>query len=252
MSATTTEESPAPSATRKPAAGLLVVSTPIGNLEDMSPRALRALREACVVYCEDTRRTRALLTRFGISKTVERYDEHGPSSPERLLRRLLEGRPIALVSDGGLPGISDPGRRIVELAHARKIPVTVIPGPCAVTAAVAGSGLPGDSFVFLGFLPRSPGRRRRALKEASALGRTIAVYESPFRMLDLLDLAAEVLGPEASACAAREISKVHEEWLRGPISELRAILGARPELKGEFVVLFHPGARRPDEGEAAA
>lgn len=246
MSATTTEELPIPAGSRSPAPGLVVVSTPIGNLEDMTPRALRALREASAVYCEDTRRTRALLSHFGLSKSVERYDEHHPASADRLLRLLRDGRSVALVSDGGLPGISDPGRRIVELARAARIPVTVIPGPCAVAAAVAGSGLPGDSFVFLGFLPRSASRRKRALAEAAALRRTIAVYESPFRILDLLDLAAEVLGPEAPACVARELSKVHEEWLRGPISEVRSRLAGRPEILGEIVALFHPGAK--DEG----
>ena len=143
---------------------LSLVPTPLGNLEDMPPRALRALREAATVYCEDTRRTRALLSHFAIHTPVLRHNEHNESDVRRLLARLQSGEHLALVSDSGLPGISDPGRRLVDLARRNGILVTVLPGPCAAVAAVAGSGLPGDSFIFLGFLPRSPSRGRQVCR----------------------------------------------------------------------------------------
>jgi len=219
---------------------LYVVPTPIGNLEDMTARALRVLREAAVVFCEDTRRTRTLMSHFGLAKPLERYDETDERSIDRVIDRLRRGESVALVSDGGAPGVSDPGRRAVARARREGLPVTALPGPSAVTAAVAGSGLPGDSFVFLGFLPRAGDKRRRALEEAKALGRTIVVYESPFRVLELLEDAEAALGSAAQCVAARELSKVHEEWLRGDVAAVRRTLSARPQILGEFVVLFHP------------
>lgn len=219
---------------------LYIVPTPIGNLEDMTFRAVRALKEAKAVFCEDTRRTRALMTHFGLSTPLLRYHEHDERGALQLLERLKIGEDAALVSDGGLPGISDPGRRIVALARQGGIGVTALPGPSAVTTALAGSGLPADSFVFLGFLPRSPGKQRRSLREAAALGRTVVIYESPFRVVKLLELAQDVLGPTAQACIAREISKIHEEWLNGSISEVREELSKRAKLLGEFVVILHP------------
>jgi 16S rRNA (cytidine1402-2'-O)-methyltransferase len=219
---------------------LSIVPTPLGNLEDMPPRALRALREAAAVYCEDTRRTRHLMTHFGLATPVLRYNERDERDHRRLLERLQAGDDLALVSDGGLPCISDPGRRLVALASRSGVPVTVLPGPCAAAAAVAGSGLPGDSFVFLGFLPRAPGKQRRILAETAPLGRTMVVYESPFRVKALLGLAEEVLGQKAQVCVVRELSKVHEEWLRGTLAQVRAALAVRSELLGEFVVVLHP------------
>ena len=219
---------------------LSIVPTPLGNLEDMPPRALRALREAAAVYCEDTRRTRALLSSFAVSAPALRYNERDERDQRRILERLQAGENLALVSDSGLPCISDPGRRLVALAGRHGIPITVLPGPSAAAAAVAGSGLPGDSFVFLGFLPRAPGKQKRVLRETAALGRTIVVYESPFRVNALLALAEEVLGPRAQACVVRELSKLHEEWLRGPLTEVRARLAQRAQLLGEFVVVLHP------------
>ena len=224
---------------------LAIVPTPLGNLEDMPPRALRALREATAVYCEDTRRTRNLMTHFGLATPVLRYNERDERDERRLLERLRAGENLALVSDGGLPCISDPGRRLVALARRHGIAVTVLPGPSAAVAAVAGSGLPGDSFVFLGFLPRAPGKQRRILQETAPLGRTMVVYESPFRVKDLLELAEGVIGPRAQACVVRELSKLHEEWLRGTLAEVRAQLAARSELLGEFVVVLHPQEAPP-------
>jgi len=219
---------------------LSIVPTPLGNLEDMPPRALRALREAAAVYCEDTRRTRNLMTHFGLATPVLRYNERDERDHRRLLERLQAGDDLALVSDGGLPCISDPGRRLVALASRAGVAVTVLPGPSAAVAAVAGSGLPGDSFVFLGFLPRAPGKKRKILQETAVLGRTIVMYESPYRVVELLLLAEALLGPKAQACVVRELSKLHEEWLRGTLAEVRAALAARPELLGEFVVVLHP------------
>src|SRR3989338_1555747 len=217
-----------------------IIPTPIGNLEDMTMRALRALKEVKAVYCEDTRRTRALMAHFGIATPLLRYHEHNERSASWLLEKLKGGLDAALVCDGGLPGISDPGRRIVSMARHDGLSVTALPGPSAVVTALAGSGLPADSFVFLGFLPRSPGKQRRSFKEAAALERTIVIYESPFRVVEMLERAEEVLGPGAPACVAREISKIHEEWISGTLSEVRQKLAERKELLGEFVIMLHP------------
>lgn len=228
---------------------LKIVPTPIGNLEDMPPRALRALKEAAVVYCEDTRRTRVLMSHFGLGTPLERYHEDDPRSVSRLLDRLGSGADCALVSDGGLPGVSDPGRRVVALARKKGLPITALPGPCAVVTALAGSGLPADSFVFLGFLPRSAGKQKKILLAAAALRRTIALYESPFRVVELLSTAEDALGPKAQACVVRELTKIHEEWVSGTIAEVRAALSARDKLLGEFVVLIHPDEEPTDVSE---
>jgi 16S rRNA (cytidine1402-2'-O)-methyltransferase len=219
---------------------LTIVPTPIGNLEDMTPRALRALKEASAVYCEDTRRTRQLMSHFGLSTSLLRYDEHDPRGADQLMDRLRAGADCAVVSDGGLPGVSDPGRRIVAMARKENLPVTALPGPCAVVTALAGSGLPADSFVFLGFLPRSAGKQKKVLEAAAALRRTIVIYESPFRVVELLETAEAALGPKAQACVARELSKVHEEYVSGTLGDVRKNLSARDKLLGEFVVMLHP------------
>lgn len=219
---------------------LSIVPTPVGNLSDMTERALRVLKEARAVYCEDTRRTRNLMSHFGLSTPLLRYQEHDSRDAERLVERLKAGEDLALVSDGGMPGLSDPGRRAVALARKNGLSVTALPGPCAAVAALAGSGLPGDSFVFLGFLPRSAGRQRRALQEAAALDKTIIVYESPFRVADMLAEAQAVLGPKAQCCLVRELSKIHEEWLNGTIEDVRTALAGRKEHLGEHIVLLHP------------
>lgn len=219
---------------------LTIVPTPLGNLEDMPPRALRALKEAQAVYCEDTRRTRQLMSHFGLATPLMRYNEHDERSVADMLERLQSGKKLALVSDGGLPGISDPGRRIVAAARAHKIPVSAIPGGAAVTTALAGSGLPADSFVFLGFLPRTEGKQKKILQAAAALERTLAIYESPYRVVDLLATAAEALGGGKRCVVVRELSKLHEEWLSGTLDEVRANLAARAEILGEFVVMIDP------------
>lgn len=219
---------------------LSVVPTPIGNLSDMTPRALQALKQARAVYCEDTRRTRQLMSHFGISTPLLRYQEHDSRDAERLVERLKAGEDLALVSDGGMPGLSDPGRRVVALARKNALPVTALPGPSAAVAALAGSGLPGDSFVFLGFLPRSAGKQRRALEQAAALDKTIILYESPFRVTATLEQAKAALGPKAQCCVVRELSKLHEEWISGTLEHVLSVLAARREHLGEHVLLLHP------------
>ncbi len=223
---------------------LSLVPTPIGNLEDITARALTALKTADAVYCEDTRRTRALMTHFGLAKELVRYDEHDPRCLEKMLERLKDGASIALVSDAGSPAISDPGLSIVSRARQEGLAVTALPGPSALTAALAGSGLPADSFVFLGFLPRSSGKRKKILSQAATLKKTVVVYESPFRVAELLSEAADVFGPDALACAAREISKVYEEWISGSLQDVKGALSRKSEVLGEFVVLFHPAKER--------
>jgi len=219
---------------------LYLIATPIGNLDDLTRRAADVLGRVRAVYCEDTRRTRILLSRLNCSAPLLRYDDRDPRDEERILDRLAAGESIALVSDSGLPAISDPGRKLVAAARKLGLPVCALPGPCAAVTAVAGSGLPGDSFIFLGFLPRSPSKRRKALLEAAALRRTLVLYESPFRVLDLLSTAEETLGPGAQAVVARELTKVHEEWLTGTVHSVREELERRGGAPGEYVVLLHP------------
>ncbi len=219
---------------------LFVVPTPLGNLEDMTARSLRVLKESKVVFCEDTRRTRNLMSHFGLDAPLERYDENDPRSVDKLLERVRRGDAVSLVSDGGLPGVSDPGRKAVAAARRENLAVTALPGPCAVATAVAGSGLPGDSFVFLGFLPRTASKRRKALEAAKLLERTIAIYESPFRVVELLEDVVAAVGENAQVVAVRELSKIHEEWIRGTAAAVLKNLVARPEILGEFVVVLHP------------
>ncbi|MBI4422131.1 MAG: 16S rRNA (cytidine(1402)-2'-O)-methyltransferase [Elusimicrobia bacterium] len=234
---------------------LYLVPTPLGNLEDVTARSLRVLREVKAVYCEDTRRTRGLLTHFAIHTPALRYDERDARGIGRILERLRSGEDLALVSDSGLPVISDPGLRLVAAARREGLAVTALPGPTAAAAAVAGSGLPGDSFVFLGFLPRGPGKRRRLLEEAAGLERTVVLYESPFRIAGLLELVVAALGPGTPVALVRELSKLHEEWLCASAAEALASLRGRREILGEFVVVLRPqgalpaGAAAPGEDE---
>ncbi|MFA6317059.1 MAG: 16S rRNA (cytidine(1402)-2'-O)-methyltransferase [Elusimicrobiota bacterium] len=226
---------------------LYLVPTPIGNLEDLTPRALKALGSVRAVFAEDTRRTRKLFTHFGIPTPLLRYNERDERSRQAVLARLRDGDDVAVVSDGGMPGLSDPGRRIVALAREAGIGVSALPGANAAVTALAGSGLPADSFVMLGFLPRSPSKRLRALREAASLGRTIVVYESPFRVVRLLEEAEASLGASCRACAARELSKLHEEWVCGTVTEVRTALEAKKEILGEFVLVF--GAKENNDNE---
>jgi 16S rRNA (cytidine1402-2'-O)-methyltransferase len=221
---------------------LYVVATPIGNLEDISARALRILREVAVVACEDTRRTRALLTHFDIhTRTVSYYEHNKLTRGPQLLRQLAGGQSIALVSDAGTPGISDPGVLLVRQARASGIPVVPIPGPSAVVAALSAAGLSADRFVFEGFLPVKPGRRRNRLAALRALETTIVMYESPHRIAATLEAIAEVFG-EVPVVVARELTKQFEEIVTAtPSAHLaRLASGAR----GEFTIVIGGAAAR--------
>ncbi len=204
----------------KPIGRLYLVATPIGNLEDITLRALRVLQECDFIACEDTRQTHKLLNHFEIDKRLVSYHEHNEMTraPE-LVIELERGAQIALVSDAGTPLVSDPGHRLLTLCLRHHIPVVPVPGPSALVAALAASGLPTDEFLFAGFLPSRAADRRETLRRLGSEPRTVVVYEAPHRVADALRDARELLG-DRKACLAREITKVHEEFIRGTLSEL--------------------------------
>ncbi len=215
---------------------LYIVPTPVGNMEDMTLRAIRILKEADVVLAEDTRTSGILLKHFDIHQQLlshHKFNEHGTSAS--VVERLLAGQTVALISDAGTPGISDPGFFLVREAVRAGIEVQTLPGPTAFVPALVSSGLPCDRFVFEGFLPQKKGRQSRieALRDEP---RTIVFYESPYRVLKLLQQLAEAFGPDRQASACREISKVHEESVRGTLQELIAHF-TETEPRGEFVVV---------------
>jgi 16S rRNA (cytidine1402-2'-O)-methyltransferase len=228
---------------------LFIVPTPIGNLKDITLRALEALKEVDAVFCEDTRRTLNLLNHFGLSKKLFRYNEHDERSVAGAMAWLRGGKSAALVTDGGSPCISDPGRKLVALARSTGIKVTALPGPSAVITAAAGSGLPCDSFVFLGFLPRSRGKIVKALKAAFELKKTVILFESPYRLKKFLAMAREEFGPGLTALVAREISKIYEEWTGGLIDETISKIEAAGEVKGEIVLLLRPPEAAEEEAD---
>ncbi|MCG2724694.1 MAG: 16S rRNA (cytidine(1402)-2'-O)-methyltransferase, partial [Elusimicrobia bacterium] len=217
---------------------LTIVPTPIGNLEDITLRALKALRECDFIICEDTRRTLKLLIKYSISKKLIRYNEHNEKSVNYSLDMLRAGKKIAMVSDGGSPCISDPGRKIVKLAKENGLKVESLPGPSAVITAAAGSGMPVDSFVFLGFLPRSKSKISKAIAKALELEKTIILYESPYRIKSFMENIINTISPDIEVSLARELTKVYEEWIEGSASEVLKILQERKQIKGEFVVLL--------------
>src|ERR1700741_5337770 len=218
---------------------LYLVGTPIGNLEDITLRALRILKEVDQIACEDTRHTQKLLNHYNILKPLVSYHEHNEMTraPELVLA-MEQGAQIALVSDAGMPLVSDPGYRLVTLALRHHLPVVPIPGPSALLAALSASGLPNEEFLFAGFLPARSGERRRALERLRIEDRTIIFYEAPHRIEETLIDAREVLG-NRSACIAREVTKVHEEFRRGKLSELLTSLEERPA-RGEITLLIGP------------
>jgi 16S rRNA (cytidine1402-2'-O)-methyltransferase len=220
------------------APGLYLVATPIGNLEDITLRALRVLKEADLIACEDTRQTQKLLNHYGISTRTVSYHEHNEMTraPE-LIVELEQGARVALVSDAGMPGISDPGYRLIALAIRHHLPVVPIPGASAFLAALVASGLPTDSFRFGGFLPAKRGPRRELLETLRDLPRTQIFYEAPHRIAETLEDVVEVLGPARSMVLAREVTKLHEEFLRGRAGELLEEVRRR-ELKGEITLLI--------------
>jgi 16S rRNA (cytidine1402-2'-O)-methyltransferase len=215
---------------------LYLVATPIGNLEDITLRALRTLGECDVVAAEDTRRTGQLLKHFGISKPLLSYFQFNEAKrSEEIIERLRRGEKVALVTDAGSPGISDPGERVVKAAIAAGLRVESVPGPCALVAALTASGLPTEEFHFIGFLPHKSGQRRRQLERLKGFAGTILLYESPYRIEKLL-LELHDVFPGRPVVLARELTKKFEEYLRGTPAELLEVVRKRSR-KGEFVVL---------------
>ena len=233
----------------EPASGTLyLVGTPIGNLEDITLRALRVLREADLIAAEDTRVTRVLLQHYQVRKPLLSYHAHsGPQRLEQLLEALRAGKNVALVSDAGMPGFSDPGSQVVQACAVHGIPVTVVPGPTASSAALAVSGMSAKEHVFLGFLPSRSAARQRALRRVAAQPASLILYEAPHRLLENLSDLRETLGDRRGACC-RELTKRFEEVVRGTISELIAHFTER-EPRGEFTIVIagaQPGAGESD------
>lgn len=230
---------------------LYIVSTPIGNLEDITLRALGVLREVDLIAAEDTRHTGLLLRHFGIEKPLTSYFE-GNELKKRdfILSRLKQGDRIALVSDAGTPGISDPGFRLVQAAIENQIPIVPIPGPSAVIAALSVSGLPTDAFLFKGFLPHKSKKRRDLLKQLEEIKETLIFYESPHRLTEALKDILDILG-DREIVLTRELTKVYEEILRGRVSEIQGRISQR-KLKGEITLVISGKTRKKknDRGQS--
>ena len=228
---------------------LYLVGTPIGNLEDITLRALRVLKEVDVIACEDTRQTQKLLNHYAIATRTTSYHEHNEiTKSAELVKEMQEGANVALVTDAGMPGISDPGYRLISLAIRHRVPVVPIPGASAFLAALVASGLPTDSFRFSGFLPAKRGERRAALEAVRSSPRTQLFYEAPHRIVETLTDVVEVLGEARHVVIAREVTKLHEEFLRGRAGEVLENLKAREAVKGEITLLIG----KAEEGEASA
>jgi len=218
---------------------LYLVGTPIGNLEDITLRALRVLKEVDLIACEDTRQTQKLLNHYAISTPTTSYHEHNEMTRSaELVKQMQEGASVALVTDAGMPGISDPGYRLISLAIRHRLPVVPVPGASAFLSALVASGLPTDSFRFSGFLPAKRGERRTVLESIKSSPRTQAFYEAPHRIVEAIEDVVEVLGQERHVVVAREVTKIHEEFLRGRASEVLASLKAREAVKGEITLLI--------------
>jgi 16S rRNA (cytidine1402-2'-O)-methyltransferase len=227
---------------------LLIVGTPLGNLSDMSPRAIDALKSATLILCEDTRHTRKLLTHFGIDVPTARFDEHTEDAKsDELANRIARGETIALVSDAGMPLVSDPGYRIVRIARERGLAVEPIPGPFAGVLALVASGIAPLPFTFLGFPPHRQDGRREFYRNAAQLGHTTIVYESPERVIASLEDALDILG-DVEVTVAREMTKMHEELLNGSVSEVLLRLKERDRIYGEITLVF--GAAKTHGAEA--
>ncbi len=232
------------------APGLYLVGTPIGNLEDITLRAVRVLKEADLIACEDTRQTQKLLNHYGIVTKTTSYHEHNEMerAPE-LVKELEAGARIALVTDAGMPGISDPGFRLISLAIQHGVPVVPIPGASAFLSALVASGLPTDSFRFNGFLPSKRGQRRQMLESVKDSARTQVFYEAPHRIVETVEDVVETLGADRHIVIAREVTKVHEEFLRGSAGEVLATLKSRGAVKGEITLLIAKAESRKPRAE---
>lgn len=217
---------------------LYIVPTPIGNLEDITLRAVRILQEVDTIVCEDTRQTIKLLSHLKISKPlISFYTQNQLKRIPQIISILKDGKNIALVSDCGTPAVSDPGYYLIKEALENNINVVPLPGPCALITAVIASGLPTDSFIFLGFLKRKTGKMRKELEEVKSLEKTIIFYESPHRILKTLETCKEVFGENANVVLARELTKKFEEFIRGSLKEVAEQMQKR-EILGEFVVMI--------------
>ena len=222
-----------------PGPALYLVATPIGNLEDITLRALRVLKETDLIACEDTRQTQKLLNHYGVATRTISYHEHNEMTrAPKLVLELERGARVALVTDAGMPGISDPGFRLISLAIRHHMPVVPIPGPAAFLAALVASGLPTDSFRFSGFLPAKRGQRRQMLESIKDSPRTQVFYEAPHRVKQAVEDIVEVLGEGRHIVIAREVTKIHEEFLRGRAGEVLQTLKTRGEIKGEITLLI--------------
>ncbi len=218
---------------------LYLVGTPIGNLEDISLRALRILKEVQLIACEDTRQTSKLLNHYGIQTRTISYHEHNElTRSAELIMHIEQGQSIALVTDAGMPGVSDPGFRLVSLAIRHKIPVVPVPGATAFLSALVASGLPTDSFVFQGFLPVKLGQRRKVLEAIKNEVRTQIFYEAPHRLLGTLEDIVDVLGAHRHVVVAREVTKIYEEFVRATAAEVLADFTKRDEVRGEITLLI--------------
>ncbi len=226
---------------------LFIVATPIGNLEDITYRAVRILGEADVIACEDTRQTRKLLDHYGIHKPTVSYHEHNEAErTAELITRLRDGGVVALVSDAGMPLVSDPGYRLVRAAIDARITVHPIPGPSAAIAALSASGLPTDSFRFCGFPPPKSGQRLKVFEVLADDSATLVFYEAPHRILETLEAIEQTMGTRP-VVLARELTKIHEEFLRGTAAQVRAELAARDAVKGEITLLIGKAASPPPD-----
>jgi 16S rRNA (cytidine1402-2'-O)-methyltransferase len=228
---------------------LYVVATPIGNLEDITYRAVRLLKEADLIACEDTRHTAKLLHHYGIDKPTVSYHEHNEATrAEELVAKLEQGLNIAQVSDAGMPGISDPGYRVIKLAIERGVQVVPVPGASALISALAAGGLPTDNFQFLGFLPAKSGQRRTMLEALRSSEQTTVVYEAPHRIAGTMEDVVEILGVDRPIVLARELTKLHEEFIRGSAAQILTRMQEH-ELKGEITLLIGKGeAQEKQEG----
>jgi len=232
------------------APGLYLVGTPIGNLEDITLRALRILKEADIIACEDTRQTQKLLHHYAIkTKTVSYHEHNEMTRAAELVLDLERGARVALVTDAGMPGISDPGFRLISLAIRHHVSVVPIPGASAFLLALVASGLPPDSFRFSGFLPAKSGQRRQLLESIRESPRTQVFYEAPHRIIEALDDVIATLGPDRHVVVAREVTKLHEEFLRGRASEVLTQLKSRDTIRGEITLLL---GRAEESAQASA
>jgi 16S rRNA (cytidine1402-2'-O)-methyltransferase len=230
---------------------LYVVATPIGNLEDITLRALRVLKEVDLIACEDTRQTRKLLDHYGIQTRTISYHEHNEMTrAAELIVNLEQGGRLALVSDAGMPAISDPGHRLITLAIRHNVPVVPVPGASAFVAALVASGLPTDSFKFNGFLPSKRGERRDELERTRDVPRTVIYYEAPHRILETLEDIVATLGGSRHVVIAREVTKLHEEFLRGRADEVLEQLRERGDIKGEITLLIGRAAEAGDRASS--